>query len=264
MKSVGRRLRRQTIAGRAGPGAFVQEAELVTFDRALVTRLGFENARITDWYTEASRFEGCDFRGARLLGGTLGPSRPTQSVYVDCNFEGVDLRHVSAENSRFERCSFRHAQLDGWTPDFAEFVGCAFAGRIFGARFSGAPHWKPGLIGRASNDFLDNDFREAELVQSSFEWGVDISRQRLPVGPQYLRLDRLSERLEAARGAILAWPDQEDRKEGEFLLKLCGRPGLAAQAEVFIGREHLGSPTSAEDRFWAAVLGSPPPGAATS
>jgi hypothetical protein len=129
-------------------------------------------------------------------------------------------------------------------------VECVFAGRISDVRFSGRPfdverdHERntrfyaqarakhPTLppyseLERRHNDFLRNDFRDAELDEVSFEYGIDIDGQMMPAGPQYLRLDRPRERILRARAIVARWPEDTLRERALFTLQLLSEPGKA-------------------------------------
>jgi len=124
------------------------------------------------------------------------------------------MRQVTPEGTRFEKCSFDDARLDGWTPARAEFVECRFAGKVVSATFSGRPAG-PGSTRidpvRSKNEFRGNDFRDAQLIDTVFVFGINLDQQRWPEGHDYVRLDKFHRRLEAARADILSWDAGEMR-----------------------------------------------------
>jgi len=132
------------------------------------------------------------------------------------------MRAVTPEGTRFEKCSFDDARLDGWTPARAEFVECRFAGKVVSVTFSGRPAG-PGSTRidpvRSKNDFRGNDFRDAQLVDTVFVFGIDLDQQRWPEGHDYVRLDKFHRRLEAARAEILAWEAGEMRTAGLAMIQ---------------------------------------------
>jgi len=141
---------------------------------------------------------------------------------VSCKFDGADMRQVTPEGTRFEKCSFDDARLDGWTPARAEFVECRFAGKVVSVTFSGRPAG-PGSTRidpvRSKNEFRGNDFRDAQLIDTVFVFGIDLSQQRWPEGHDYVRLDKFHRRLEAARADILGWEAGEMRTAGLAMLQ---------------------------------------------
>lgn len=64
------------------------------------------------------------------------------------------------------------------------------------------------------NEFRGNDFSQTDLIDTAFKFGIDISAQRWPQGPEYIRLDRLAERFARARKEIEAWSSESDRRPG--------------------------------------------------
>jgi hypothetical protein len=67
------------------------------------------------------------------------------------------------------------------------------------------------------SQFTGNDLSHAKPRRVLFRNGVDLSSNRLPEGPDYLHLDRFCERLQAARVAVAAWPEEE-RRDAEIIL----------------------------------------------
>src|SRR5438477_146378 len=139
------------------------------------------------------------------------------AIFRKGKFDGADLRQISPEGTRFEKCSFDDARLDGWTPARAEFVECRFAGKVLSVTFTGRPAG-PGSTRidpvRSRNEFRGNDFRDAQLIDTVFVFGVDLDPQRWPVGDDYVRLDKFHRRTEAARAEILGWETGEMRPAG--------------------------------------------------
>jgi hypothetical protein len=182
---------------------------VVSVGRAGLANVDFRKARFDKFNLAVANFVACDFRGLRL-DEKFAPffvTRP-RSTFVSCKFDGADMRQVTPEGTRFEKCSFDDARLDGWTPARAEFVDCRFAGKVVSVTFSGRPAG-PGSTRidpvRSKNDFRGNDFRDAQLVDTVFVFGIDLNQQRWPEGHDYVRLDKFHRRLEAARADILGW-----------------------------------------------------------
>lgn len=112
--------------------------------------------------------------------------------------------------ARFERCSFDHTKMRMWFSHDAEFVNCRFAGPISSCRFFGRPVHAANPPRRV-NEFRGNDFRDAELIWTSFEGGIDLTAQKWPETGEYLWLDRVPERAEIARRKIEKWPESTDK-----------------------------------------------------
>lgn len=190
---------------------------LVLLQHATVADVDFGRASFDRLAPTACTFVSCDFRRATLDKKLLPLFRAKErNVFRACRFDGVDLRGVDPRASRFEACVFDGADMSGWSASTAEFVDCHFGGRTAHVRFYGRP-WGPGAadldLKRTVNEFRGNDFSEAELVDVTFVMGIDIGSQRWPQTKDYVRLDRIHQRLTRARSDILRWKDLERRSD---------------------------------------------------
>ncbi|MBU6423636.1 MAG: pentapeptide repeat-containing protein [Chloroflexota bacterium] len=196
---------------------------LVLLQRARVADVDFGRASFDRLAPTGCTFVSCDFRTATIDKKLLPLFRAKErNVFRDCRFDGVDLRGVDPRASRFEGCVFDRADMSGWNATTAEFVDCRFGGRTAHIRFYGRP-WGPGASEldpkRTLNDFHGNDFSAAELVDVTFVMGIDIAKQRWPESPEYVRLDRIHQRLTRGRAEILRWKDLERRSEALQMLQ---------------------------------------------
>ena len=231
-------------------------------------QVAFEGARVVDvdlsgitfdiLIVRESTFEHCDFRRIKSPKTlpSFGIQAPRQTVYRECRFEGADLRHPLLGEARFERCVFDGAKIERWLSTHAEFIDCHFAGKVHSCNFFGhAPdpstyvRHAPGRERR--NEFRGNDFREAEISNAGFVCGIDVSAQRWPEGPEYIRLDRFRERVTSARKAVLAWADESEREPGLRMLHQFSAYGYEEQQELFARRDDLRTiPRKVRDRVW--------------
>jgi hypothetical protein len=191
---------------------------LVLLQRATLTNVDFGRASFDRMAPSGCLFLTCDFRKAKLDRRMLPIFKAKRrNIFRDCRFDGADMRLIDPGSSRFERCTFDGAELDGWTAATAEFIDCHFAGRVSHVRFYGKP-WGPGAAEleprRTENEFSGNDFRDAELVDVAFLMGIDVAKQRWPEGDEYIRLDRIHQRLTRGRVEILGWKDIDARRDG--------------------------------------------------
>lgn len=190
---------------------------LVLLQRATIGDVDFSRAAFERLAPSACTFDRCDFRKATLDRRLLPLFKARQrNTFRECRFDGADLRSIDPGSSRFERCVFDGADLQGWNAVAAEFIDCHFGGVVAHARFYGRP-WGPTATDldphRTLNEFRGNDFREAELTDVAFLMGIDIGKQRWPDSDEYVRLDRIHQRLTRGRTEILRWKDLEERGE---------------------------------------------------
>ena len=186
---------------------------VIALNRAAITAVDFRRARFDRFSLGGCLFDRCDFRGMKL-DSRLTPlfvALPA-SVFLNCYFDGADLRRARLGQSRFDRCTFDDARLDGSRTETAEFVGCRFAGAMDGVTFYGAPpaaELKRMDPPRPRNEFHGNDFRDAELLDVTFVAGIDMDRQRFPDDDLYVRVERFQRRIARARTEIAEWYERE-------------------------------------------------------
>jgi len=228
----------------------------LSFDAATCTGLDLSRANVL-FNAKASVFERCDFSRARLRGGTLGTS--PQCLYRECRFDRADLRGVQPGNARFESCTFENARLDKWLCLSAEFVRCRFAGPIQEVIFSARvfPPESAAALGRQRNEFVENDFSNAELINVAFVRGLDLSAQQLPHGPEYVRVP--TARIAGAREIVERW-EPEARDAALKMLKFYSERGYEEQVELFVRRDRPSFvPEPVRNRIWDLLsMGSTP------
>lgn len=259
------RSERLEVAGRitrdtVDPGRWAGSTE-PWFISAVATGVDFSGMRLDSFVAEKTDFRGCDFRRVSFEAGGFAVEK--QSVYRSCRFDGADLRHIFLGQARFEDCTFDNAKIHDWAADAAEFVRCHFAGRITMSRFSGRPWgmWEdPGALDppRTFNEFIGNDFRQAELLDCSFVRGIDVSSQMWPEGDEYIRLDHLHDRIDLARAQVLRWPDSPAREDALILLDVYSEAGYEDQPELFTHKWSLKLNREATARVWDLLLGVRP------
>lgn len=233
-------------------------AGLVMLQRATISDVDFSRAAFERLATSGCTFVHCDFRRATLDGRLLPLFKARQrNVFRRCRFDSVDLRSVDPRSSRFEGCIFDGADLHGWNATAAEFVDCHFAGRVEHVRFYGRP-WGPRASGidppRGVNEFRGNDFRDAELHDVVFLMGIDVAKQRWPESDDYVRLDRIHQRLTHGRNEILRWKDLDARGEALQMVQALSFLYMQ-QGEVVARRVEPATVTSPEiqRRVWNAL-----------
>ena len=231
---------------------------LVLLQGARVADVDFGRAAFDRLSPSACVFESCDFRNVKLDRRMLPLFKAKRrNVFRRCRFDGADMRSIDPGSSRFEGCTFDGADLDGWTATAAEFIDCHFAGRLTHVRFYGKP-WGPGaaelIPARTKNEFRGNDFRGAELVDVAFLMGIDVAKQRWPDGDEYVRLDRIHQRLTRGRTEILRWKDLEAR--GEALQMFQSLSFLYMQQNEIVARRKDPEATAAPEvqaKVWDAL-----------
>lgn len=228
---------------------------LVLLQHARIAEVDFARAAFDRLAPSGCVFVDCDFRQA-TLDRRLQPlfTAHERNVFRGCRFDGTDLRHIDPGTSRFDACSFEGANLDRWSAQTSEFVDCRFAGRVAHVRFYGKP-WGPAAGAlepkRGVNEFHGNDFSRAELIDVTFVMGIDVNKQRWPECGDYVRLDRIHQRLTRGRTALLALKDLEVRSEALQMVQALGF--LYMQQNDVVARRvepDLATPADVQRRVW--------------
>jgi hypothetical protein len=205
----------------------------------------------------ASTFEWCDLTGASLRAGSMGAgAEPT--VWRGCRFRKSDLRGILPGTARFEECLFDGARLDGWLCRNAEFVGCTFSGTLREIVFSGRPIATTVVTagGGDPNEIRGNDFSGAVLEGVEFVRGIDLAAQRLPAGPEYVRVPDARGAVERALRAVAGWSDGAEREAAERMLRRFTTRGYEDQQDIFTRRDRPpGVPDGVRERVWSLLLG---------
>jgi uncharacterized protein YjbI with pentapeptide repeats len=196
----------------------------LAFDHEELSGQVFSGRKLDSFTSIGSRFVGCRFEKLWMGNANLGAGTEI-SEYVDCSFDGTRMPVTHCGYSRFVRCTFRNAKLNDWRGEYLELVDCTFTGKISKSMFWGSlPEViKQGnlagmvslfkdrggitdshrqLILRDANEFHGNDFSGAELINVTFRNGIDLERQTLPTGPDYLYLPDAATSIQRVREQV--------------------------------------------------------------
>jgi hypothetical protein len=198
----------------------------------------FSGQRLVQLSVFGSRLVRCSFAGVRAKSAFLGAGG-VQSLYVECNFDGARFGHLgNGGNARFERCSFREVDFKGWTCTTVEMIDCVFTGKLRSTLFHGTVFMEANRkeVGRDRNEFLDNDFAGLSTFGVSFRTGIDLTRQRLPSGPDYAYLPDPEPVLRRARDLVAGWTNPRAKLHGELLLKNYEEAVADGQRQLFTNR----------------------------
>jgi uncharacterized protein YjbI with pentapeptide repeats len=220
-------------ARRVGHVDLSDQDRVVLSGRRLVAA-DFSGRRIAHFSAEGCRFEQCRFDDSVIGHGSFGAGRAV-SEYVGCSFNGSKIHMGPGGFARFVDCAFESVSIDHWFCHAVELVDCTFSGRIQKAVFHGRvrPQARE-IIGRTTNEFEGNDFSRAKLVDLSFRSGIDLSLQRLPVGPDYVHLEDARAAVQRARMAFNGWEDPEAKRRAKGVLAVMEQDVLEGQEELLI------------------------------
>ncbi|WP_433077782.1 hypothetical protein ACQP1P_35470 [Dactylosporangium sp. CA-052675] len=214
----------------------------IVVDREHLVEVSYAGRRMTKFAAIGSTFERCSFADVVCDDASFGAGT-VQSEYRQCVFDGARLRMPAAGFARFVDCSFRNVNLRTWECNAVELVGCVFTGTLRSGWFSHVvPFADVDIVGREHNTIVDNDFTDLRMTGFDFLGGVDLSRQRLPAGPDYLYVPDGPAALAALAGALPGCPQPLRPAVDRLLIGLRrlvdeGQRQLWLRRKEFIGKD---------------------------
>jgi hypothetical protein len=205
----------------------------VVLDHLQMANEDFSGCKLVQFCTIGSHLERCLFVGAHIEYPQFGSGRE-MSEFIECVFDNMRLVGIGGR-CRFVRCSFRNIHGHSWIFNQAELVDCAFTGQLRKAIFSGTvPQQYRKELRRERNEFYGNDFSGMDLIDVEFRAGIDLTKQRLPSGPQYLYLSDAETIVRHAISQVATWPESEDRKTAQAILDALSDEVKAGQRQLFL------------------------------
>jgi hypothetical protein len=197
------------------------------------------------------------FDQVRIQSAAFGSGRET-SEFVECTFNGARMNMAPGGFSRFVRCSFQNVNIRNWICLTVEMIGCTLSGRLERAVFNGSvPEDERAIIGRANNEFYGNDFSAMDLIDVGFRTGVDLTKQVLPSGGDYLYLPLAGSAVAQARSRVASWNDEEMRRAAMAIIQGLEYDLLGGQRQLLLRASDCyrvpGIPRKAVDDLFALL-----------
>ena len=195
-------------------------------------------------------FEKSDFSNMRLRHMTFASGRvPTK--YLECKFDGSRFKKSILGQARFERCSFLNVDIKSLFSHAAEFIDCIFSGTLSASSFYGRVFggYRDDTT-RVLNEFHGNDFSAMKLSDVVFFQGISLSRQRLPVGDNYLYLRDAAKVLALLRGKHLQSAASPYRETVFKFLARAEKQAADGQAELFLCKDSEIESREVIDALW--------------
>jgi hypothetical protein len=197
----------------------IRDDQRVVLDHAIVYREDYSGRRLLQFASIGSRLEGCLFDRARIESAAFGSGRE-MSEFIECTFNGARMSMGPGGFARFIRCSFHDVDIRNWLCFAVEMIDCEFSGRLHRAIFNGTvPEDTRAMAGRAYNEFRGNDFSEFDLIDVTFRTGIDLAKQILPSGEDYLYLPDAPDAVKQVRSSIIEWKNLEMRRAAMVIIK---------------------------------------------
>jgi hypothetical protein len=232
----------------------IRPSQLVVLEHDSLEGADFSGRKLLQFAAVGARLKACKFENVRIESAAFGAGREV-SEYINCNFDGARIQFAAGGYSRFVGCSFREAVLTGWFCFATELVDCTFTGRIRKAVFNGTvPEVDREVVGREKNEFHGNDFSGCDLVDVGFRTGIDLSRQLLPTGPEYLYLPDAQSAIAEARKAVVTNEDLEFRADALILLGVLEKEASNGQRQLLLRHdEHSGFTRKVSDAVFSLL-----------
>jgi hypothetical protein len=200
------------IEARSNGRITITDDQRLVLDHARVHDEDYSGRKLLQFASVGSHLHACHFDQIQIQSASFGSGRET-SEFVECTFNGARMDMGPGGFSRFVRCSFHDVTIRDWICLAVEMIECTFSGRLETAIFNGAvPEDERALIGRARNEFHGNDFSAMDFRDVGFRTGIDLTRQILPSGDDYLYLPHAASAVAYAKSRIAGWDDQQMRR----------------------------------------------------
>lgn len=178
---------------------------------------------------------------------SFGAGQATSS-FRNCQFDGSIFSFVLPGYARLDSCTFGQATLQHLNADTLECIRCRFGGRIETAVFWGRIEDSNDrfLLNRDCNEFRDNDFSDADLIDVDFRGGIDLKRQILPQWGDYLYVPDAPTVVKYVKTLVTQWTSSARREHALKLLQVY-------EFTLGTGQEQLLLRLSADREYFPAV-----------
>jgi hypothetical protein len=184
----------------------------LVLDHARLHGQDYSGRTLRQFASIGSHLRACNFDNVQIQSASFGSGRET-SEFVECTFDRARINMGPGGFARFVRCSFHNVTIRNWSCFAVELIGCKLSGRLDTAIFNGTvPEDLRAIIGRAGNEFHGNDFSGMDLIDVTFRTGIDLTKQILPSGEDYLYLPYAAPTVDHAKSRVAAWDDEVMRR----------------------------------------------------
>ena len=212
----------------------IGDDQCVVLDHARLHGENYSGRKLLQFASIGSHLHACNFDNTRIESAAFGSGRET-SEYVECTFNGARMDMGPGGFSRFVRCSFQNIRIRDWTCFAVEMIDCTFSGRLETAIFNGTvPEDDRAMIGRASNEFHGNDFSAMDLIDVAFRTGIDLTKQVLPSGEDYLYLPHAALAVSRAKSRVAGWNDEKLRRGATPIIQSLEYALLGGQQQLLL------------------------------
>jgi hypothetical protein len=235
----------------------IRDDQRIVLDHAKLDGQDYSGRKLLQFASNGSHLHACNFDRIKIHSASFGSGRET-SEFVECTFNGARMDMGPGGFSRFVRCSFQNVVIRNWICFAVEMIDCKFSGRLETAIFNGTvPDDGRAMIGRASNEFHGNDFSAMDLRDVAFRTGIDLTKQILPSGKDYLFLPNAAAAVSRAKSRVVGWNDEEMRRAAMAIIQGLEYELLDGQQQLLLrpsDRDGIsGIPRKAVDSLFALL-----------
>jgi hypothetical protein len=212
----------------------IPDDQRVVLDHARLHGEDYSGRTLWQFASIGSHLHACNFDQTKIRSAAFGSGRET-SEFVECTFDGARMDMGPGGFSRFVRCSFHNVIVRNWICFEVEMIDCTFSGRLETAIFNGTvPEDARAIIGRAGNEFHDNDFSAIDFRDVTFRTGIDLTTQILPSGKDYLFLPHAAATVSRAKSHVSDWNDQDMRRGAMAIIQGLEYELLGGQQQLLL------------------------------
>ena len=235
----------------------IPDDQRVVLDHARLHGEDYSGRTLWQFASIGSHLHACNFDQTKIRSAAFGSGRET-SEFVECTFDGARMDMGPGGFSRFVRCSFHNVIVRNWICFEVEMIDCTFSGRLETAIFNGTvPEDARAIIGRAGNEFHDNDFSAIDFRDVTFRTGIDLTTQILPSGKDYLFLPHAAATVSRAKSHVSDWNDQDMRRGAMAIIQGLEYELLGGQQQLLLRASDRygisGIPRKAVDSLFALL-----------
>ncbi len=211
----------------------------VYVDHEQVKGVDYSGMGMKHFGSHGSRFEDCNFSKLRLDSLSFGAGKE-KSEYINCTFDGSKFfSNTLLGRARFVNCSFRNIRSSRFRLSAGDLINCVFSGRMDSTQIWGRTGPKADIYGDFVNTIEGNDFSAVDFGDIDFRCGVDLQKQVLPTGPDYLFIPEAETVLNRAYKDAAILQDLELRRTLLQTIDINLEIVRAGQQDLFVSRRRV-------------------------
>lgn len=208
-------------------------------DHQQVTGTDYTPLGLKRFGSHGSRFENCNFEKLRLDSLSFGAGQVI-SEYINCTFDGSKFfANTLLGRARFLNCSFRDIRSSRFRLAAGDLIGCVFSGRMDSTQIWGRTGPHADIYGDRNNTIEGNDFSGVDFGDIDFRFGVDLRKQVLPVGPDYMLISDAAQVLARAYKDAVTTGDLENRQTLVRMIHSQQKAVDGGQRDLFVSKRRI-------------------------